>query len=135
MEVKLTLDLSDRFIGCLDAAVEALKGLGFKQVDSATAVEPLVKTVEAAPVRKRAAEKVVKEVAPVSAKNEQASAKDDIELADLRVYLKKLWDAGHKDSIDTLFKSYEATGLKDLDPTKYNEVFQDLKEIIKAYEL
>lgn len=189
MEVKVTLDLSDRFIGCLDAAVEALKDLMPTKAESpmATAIDPaglkaepmlaipknilerinsgeevfkLSETTEfvqknneteepakePAPARRRASKKAAKEVEhevaegaapaePVGESEEQPAEgmKKDISLVDIRPYLKALWETGHNDSNDKTFAHYGATGLKDLDPTKYEEFFEDLQELVKNF--
>ena len=208
MEVKVTLDLSERFAGCLDAAVEALKELKTIKVDNSKdhgqklvgprtgtfvsdygtsqsisladlkkagpltipknileeirtgrlahersefersilqATEP---AKEPEPTRKRASKKAAKEVEhevaegaapaePVAESEEQPAegVKKDIDQVDLRPYLKALWETGHNDSNDTLFAEYEATGLKDLDPARYEEFYQDLQELAKTLDI
>jgi hypothetical protein len=149
MEVKVTVDFSDRAITCLNAVVDALSpktGFGIP-VEPVGATGPYLAAqvqepaVDAAPTHKRTTKKATTKVDDATAESAAPAApsesqdKGELTMADLRPAMKKLWDADKKQDLADVFAKYQVKGLKDLDPGVYADVLADFTRIAEAYGL
>lgn len=149
MEVKVTVDFSDRVIDCLNTVVDALSPKtetdGPIRVSGASlAAQVQEPAVDAAPTHKRSTKKATTKVDDATAESAAPAApaapsesqeKGELTMADLRPAMKKLWDADKKQDLADVFAKYKVKGLKDLDPGVYADVLADFTRIAEAYGL
>jgi hypothetical protein len=154
MEVKVTVDFSDRAITCLNAVVDALcPKTGFGQLNRPEATvtgsintsEPVQGvTAEPAPTHKRTTKKATTKVDDATAEgaapaapseSQEQEQKGELTMADLRPAMKVLWDADKKQDLADVFAKYQVKGLKDLDPGVYADVLAEFTRIAEAYGL
>lgn len=146
MEVKVTVDFSDRVIDCLNTVVDVLSPKTetdepIKVSGASLAAQVQEPAVDAAPTHKRSTKKATTKVDDATAESAAPAAqsesqeKGELTMADLRPAMKKLWDADKKQDLADVFAKYKVNGLKDLDPGVYAEVLADFTGIAEAYGL
>lgn len=115
MDIKVTIDISPESANNLAAAFSKI-GVGGGSIQGSATTETTA-PVKAAP-------------APKAAKAEKPAA-PAVTLEDLRAVATECVNAGKKDKLVEINKSFGATGLSKIEPDKYPEVLKVLKALAK----
>lgn len=141
MEVKVTIDLSDRTISTIEKLVDALAGARVVYNLSAKAVKTDEATAETEADEKSTktatkTTKATKSTKPTTKQVEEAEAEEeDVEVdeATLRAKVSEGSAAGLKDEIKAFLKeNFKTVKIGDLDPEDYIKVYKAVDEMLKG---
>lgn len=120
MDIKVTIDISPESANNLAAAFSKI-GVGGGSIQGSA-------TTETSTVGQTGTK--TEKVAPKTAKAEKPAA-PAVTLEDLRAVATECVNAGKKDKLVEINKSFGATGLSKIEPDKYPEVLKALKALAK----